>query len=448
MAASSLRNKATVLGVRGTVSKTGGHRPLLLCVTAFLVLEGAEAFVVQDGEYFDIVNSSAPHVKVHVVLSERSRFVLNVILDPDELYGKFSFKYLEPIKGMRLTALNVDNGKIVQFASSRMDMGGRTAQASLSYILPNGTVLVNATIVVTPFSYAGDTICTNNWDCRRAVSCFAQNSASLIRSAALSDPGTRTAALGKCACTEGTVLVAGTCTFPSGCIDDSICTSGAICESTRCVCSSGSLRVGGKIGCERHTCHNNTDCQFWTYSQCARIRPGSTVKGCLCEKNTALLLGSCNPIENLGPCPYGRCTIEYSECDVSTSLCKCQKGYELRIYGQTWICEKKAPYAQTPRRWTGRAWTAASATRGEICDDGYCKCPKGKELKDLRCVEIKLPKVSNNLRIFLWLSAVMLVLIVVFITFGGCLYLLAQRAENEQMEIAKMFDPPSGDPVT
>ncbi|KAH8037655.1 hypothetical protein HPB51_015089 [Rhipicephalus microplus] len=151
---------------------------------------GAEALVVQDGEYFDIVNTSAPHVRVHVVLSERSRFVLNVILDDHELYGKFSFKYLEPIKGMRLTALTVDNGKNVQFASSRMDMGGRTAAATLSYVLPNGTLLVNATIVVTPFSC---------------------------------------------------------------CIDDSICTSGAICESTRCVCSSGSLRLGRKVGCERHS---------------------------------------------------------------------------------------------------------------------------------------------------------------------------------------------------
>ncbi|KAL3238882.1 hypothetical protein MRX96_021902 [Rhipicephalus microplus] len=187
-------------------------------------------------------------------------------------------------------------------------------------------------------------------------------------------------------------------------------------------------------------CSNDTDCKFWTYSQCARIRPGSTVKGCLCEKGTALLLGSCNPIENLGPCPYGRCTIEYSECDLSTSLCKCQKGYELRIYGQTWICEKKD--TETVDR---ACMDSGQCYTGEICDDGYCKCPKGKELKDLRCVEIKLPKVSNSLRLFLWLSAVMLVLIVVFITFGGCLYLLAQRAENEQMEIAKMFDPPAGE---
>ncbi|KAL3238881.1 hypothetical protein MRX96_021901 [Rhipicephalus microplus] len=220
------------------------------------VRAGAEALVVQDGEYFDIVNTSAPHVRVHVVLSERSRFVLNVILDDHELYGKFSFKYLEPIKGMRLTALTVDNGKNVQFASSRMDMGGRTAAATLSYVLPNGTLLVNATIVVTPFSYTGDTFCTNHWDCRRFRSnctkgrcecgpgnafqsrelfctkiCKADQECSAL--------GSRNShcSLGKCAC----------------CIDDSICTSGAICESTRCVCSSGSLRLGRKVGCERHS---------------------------------------------------------------------------------------------------------------------------------------------------------------------------------------------------
>ncbi|XP_037521864.2 uncharacterized protein LOC119399121 [Rhipicephalus sanguineus] len=182
-------------------------------------------------------------------------------------------------------------------------------------------------------------------------------------------------------------------------------------------------------------CNNDTDCQFWTYAQCARVLPGSPVKGCVCDKNTALLLGSCNPTENLGPCPYGRCTIEYSECDTSTSLCQCQKGYELRIYPGTWICEKKD--TETVDR---ACMDSSQCYTGEICDDGYCKCPKGKELKDLRCVEIKLPKVRTNFALFLWLSALMMVLIVVFLSFGCCLYLLAQRAENEQEAIAQMFD--------
>ncbi|XP_070380218.1 cell death abnormality protein 1-like isoform X2 [Dermacentor albipictus] len=346
------------------------------------------------------------------------------------------------------------------FASSRMDLGGRTASASLSYTLPNGTLLVNATIVITPFSYTGDTFCENNWDCRRFMNnctdgrceCGAGNrfqSRELYCTKLCKDKadcaggfGSRNleCLLGKCTCIVGTVLVGGVCGYPRGCIEDSTCTSGSICEDTRCVCPAGSLGVGTASAavCERHVCTTDADCGFWLHAHCARIRPGSTLRGCRCAKDTALLLGSCNPIDNLGPCPYGRCATEYSECDPDTSLCRCQKGYELRIYGNTWICEKQD--TETVDR---ACMESTQCYPGEVCDDGFCKCPKGKELsRELVCVEIKLPKTSTNLRLFLWLSAAMLALIVVFITFGGCLYLLAQRAENEQMEIAKMFEPP------
>ncbi|KAK8788093.1 hypothetical protein V5799_022131 [Amblyomma americanum] len=44
---------------------------------------------------------------------------------------------------------------------------------------------------------------------------------------------------------------------------------------------------------------------------------------------------------DLGPCPYGRCRPEYSECNTATSTCQCRKGYVLRLYGSDWICEKE-----------------------------------------------------------------------------------------------------------
>lgn len=51
-----------------------------------------------------------------------------------------------------------------------------------------------------------------------------------------------------------------------------------------------------------------------------------------------------------------------------------------------------------------------------------------------------LPKERSVLGLILWLSAIMLAVIVVFISFGCCLYILAQRAENEQNDILKMFE--------
>ncbi|KAH7944256.1 hypothetical protein HPB52_017649 [Rhipicephalus sanguineus] len=147
------------------------------------------------------------------------------------------------------------------------------------------------------------------------------------------------------------------------------------------------------------------------------------------------LASQARAIADLGPCPYGRCNTEYSECDPSTATCQCKKGYELRIYSTGWVCEKKDTEVVDRV-----CMDETQCYTGEICDDNLCKCPKGTELQNLQCAAIRLPKVRTNFALFLWLSALMMVLIVVFLSFGCCLYLLAQRAENEQEAIAQMFD--------
>ncbi|XP_070380782.1 uncharacterized protein [Dermacentor albipictus] len=98
---------AANVAVPGAASRIGGRRPLSLLAAAVLVIEAAEAFEVQDGQYFGIVNSSAPFAKVHLVMTESSRFVLSVDFTKDELYGEFSFAFLEPIKGTTLTPLTI-----------------------------------------------------------------------------------------------------------------------------------------------------------------------------------------------------------------------------------------------------------------------------------------------------------------------------------------------------
>ncbi|XP_077489383.1 uncharacterized protein LOC144100248 [Amblyomma americanum] len=171
-------------------------------------------------------------------------------------------------------------------------------------------------------------------------------------------------------------------------------------------------------------------------TECGRQSPGSKSKGCRCSEGTAVLMGSCNPIDNLGPCPYGRCAFEYSHCDSATRTCQCDPGYELHVYGKTWICEK-----QDIENVERSCKDAKDCYAGEICEDEVCKCPKKYELKGLECVEITIPRQKSNLlMLIIWLSVAMLALIVAFMSFGCCLYLLAQRAENEQMAIVRMIE--------
>ncbi|XP_077528088.1 uncharacterized protein LOC144139673 [Haemaphysalis longicornis] len=240
---------------------------------------------------------------------------------------------------------------------------------------------------------------------------------------------------GTCDCTKGREIVHDRCTYPN-CFTDDHCVGG-VCHNGVCMCPSGYWDTSAMTtpACVRHSCIRDDDCSFWLNTDCARYHPGTQERVCVCNNRSARLYGSCNPTDNLGPCPYGRCAAEYSECDPVSELCVCREGYKLYVYGKVWKCEKE-DLTQVERT----CQTADDCFPGEICDDNVCTCPKGTELKGLKCVRIVLPKERSVLGLILWLSAIMLAVIVVFISFGCCLYILAQRAENEQNDILKMFE--------
>ncbi|XP_077491816.1 uncharacterized protein LOC144102410 [Amblyomma americanum] len=70
-----------------------------LLLAAVLTTEGSQAFQLEDGDSYDIVNSSVPNPVVRLVVSDQSRFAATVILTQEELNGQLKFEYLDPIKG-------------------------------------------------------------------------------------------------------------------------------------------------------------------------------------------------------------------------------------------------------------------------------------------------------------------------------------------------------------
>ncbi|XP_077491759.1 uncharacterized protein LOC144102339 [Amblyomma americanum] len=233
-------------------------------------LPRGEAINVEDGDYFNIVNNSAPNARVHVIVSEQSRFILNFRFDPNERQGTLQLKYLEPVGGKTLTDVTLKSEEEVNIASSRMDLGGKTVTVQATYVLANGQVVMNATLIITPFSYTGNTICSTDWDCRRFKSncsggfcqCgpeykFHKRQQYCARICSMDGEcdylGTRNSQcfLKKCACSGETKLVAGQCSYAKGCTSDSICTGGAFCESTRCLCPAGTVRQSTGTVCSR-----------------------------------------------------------------------------------------------------------------------------------------------------------------------------------------------------
>ncbi|XP_070379064.1 tenascin-like isoform X1 [Dermacentor albipictus] len=425
-----------------------------LTVVAVLASQGSEGFEIRDFDKYDVLNATVLHATVRLLMSDESRFFVQVVLSKEELGGEVRFEYLDTIKGQSILPLVLRKKPDFSLASSRMDLGAGSINLRVTYTRPNGTVAANGTLILTPYTEKADIPCTSNWDCRKYKSncirpplgrCRCPRGSKFEKHRGLCQTKctdkndcidylgpTSLCFLNRCTCTSGSYLLFGQCNFPTECTAKS-CSGGAICENWRCLCPTGFLGVQGS--CIPLQCKNDSDCGLWLHMECARARPGSRDKFCRCANGTALLQGSCNPTTNLGPCPYGLCKTEYSTCDPSTSTCFCKKGYELRIYSSDWVCEKKE--TQTVDR---VCMDDSQCYKREICEDNLCRCPKGMDLKNLECVEIKLPKVRTNLTLFLWLSVAMLALIVMFLSFGCCLYLLAQRAENEQNAIAQMFD--------
>ncbi|KAL3238883.1 hypothetical protein MRX96_021903 [Rhipicephalus microplus] len=426
-----------------------------LLLVALFTSQGLEGFVLHDFDGFDIINATVLNATVRMILSDESRFTVNITLSGEELGGEIRFDYMDSIKGVLIPPLVLKKNALFSLASSRMDLGSGGIPLRVTYTFPNGTMGANGTLMLTPYSEKADTPCASDWDCRKTKtrclnapvgrcrcprgSAYDQHRAYCSMKCSTDDDcrnylgeSTSLCFLYKCSCKPGTYIIGDACAYPAGCISGS-CTSGGVCENYKCLCPTGTISVNGL--CRAVPCKNDSDCGLWLHMKCARTRPGSNDTFCKCADNSALLQGSCNPITDLGPCPYGRCNTEYSECDQSTSTCLCKKGYELRIYSTKWVCEKKDTEVVDRV-----CMDETQCYTGEICDENICKCPKGTELQNLQCAAIRRPKVRTNFAMFLWLSVVMMVLIVVFLSFGCCLYLLAQRAENEQEAIANMFD--------
>ncbi|XP_077528092.1 uncharacterized protein LOC144139676 [Haemaphysalis longicornis] len=447
-----------------SAGRTGRHPSWLLFVFAVLnlvasVVPGAKAFTVSDHDKYVVVDTADPVVggtvkDVRLMLSKSNQFAIFVTALPHELYGRLSIMEKSPGFPKLFGSIILQNTPHRAILSSLLNLRKTNRTLRITYVLPDGTTLVNSTFLLTPYSYEVDIFCSTLNDCRQLRNgscvngiCRCDKNVRLNKHhqfcmrACTSNADCRylgvdsSCGKGTCDCTKGREIVHDRCTYPN-CFTDDHCVGG-VCHNGVCMCPSGYWDTSAMTtpACVRHSCIRDDDCSFWLNTDCARYHPGTQERVCVCNNRSARLYGSCNPTDNLGPCPYGRCAAEYSECDPVSELCVCREGYKLYVYGKVWKCEKE-DLTQVERT----CQTADDCFPGEICDDNVCTCPKGTELKGLKCVRIVLPKERSVLGLILWLSAIMLAVIVVFISFGCCLYILAQRAENEQNDILKMFE--------
>ncbi|KAL1467885.1 hypothetical protein MTO96_041847 [Rhipicephalus appendiculatus] len=364
-----------------------------LLLVALFTSQGLEGFVLHDFDNFDIINATVLNATVRMVMSDQSRFTVNITLSTEELGGEIRFDYMDSIKGVRVPPLVLRKYAQFSLSSTRMDLGS-------GGIPPASDIHVSQR------------------HCGRQRNADADTVLRCPRGSTYDQHG-------------------GHCSMK--CTADDDCTSylgvEADCLLYKCICKSGTYVIGNACAYPK-ACKNDSDCGLWLHMKCARTRPGSNDTFCRCADNAAPATGLLAIQQPTWvPVHTAAATRNTPKCDQSTSTCLCKKGYELRIYGTNWVCEKKDTEVVDRV-----CMDETQCYTGEICDENICKCPKGTELQNLQCAAIKLPKVRTNLALFLWLSAAMMVLIVVFLSFGCCLYLLAQRAENEQEAIANMFD--------
>ncbi|XP_075559778.1 uncharacterized protein LOC142591337 [Dermacentor variabilis] len=127
----------------------------------------SEGFELRDFDKYDVINATVSHPAVRLLMSDESRFFVQILLSKEELGGEIRFEYLETIKGQSIPPLVLRKKADFTLASSRMDLGAESISLQVTYTRPNGTVAANGTLILTPYTEKADIPCTSNWDCRK-----------------------------------------------------------------------------------------------------------------------------------------------------------------------------------------------------------------------------------------------------------------------------------------
>ncbi|XP_064462378.1 uncharacterized protein LOC135372846 isoform X2 [Ornithodoros turicata] len=242
----------------------------------------------------------------------------------------------------------------------------------------------------------------------------------------------------KCLCKPDYVWRPKVNTCFKNCSQTNLCPASADCWVGVCSCYPGKKPVSGN--CQSSECSSTSDC--------VGVNTGCISGVCRCGGAYTKTgnLGDCEPaIEHLGWCPYGVCYTDNSECD--KGLCRCKPDYTQK-WGIARSCAKKEEQTSEQECTTDED----CGTGGQICEEvegedrGVCRCPKNKQLQGLKCVDIPRKVRKLNLKVVFWVTMVFVGLVVELLCFGGCLYVMHVRAQNEvdalvqQLQVTEDFE--------